>query len=45
LTVEIDWDSPEKELASLYGEVGRLSITIRIIVGLLLLKQILNLGD
>ena len=45
LAKEIDWDSLEKEFAPLYGEVGRPSIPIRTIVGLLLLKQIYNLGD
>jgi transposase, IS5 family len=45
LAKEIDWDSLEKELAPLYREVGRPSIPIRTIVGLLLLKQIYNLGD
>ena len=33
-----DWDSLEKEFAPLYGSVGRPSIPIRTIVGLLLLK-------
>ena len=45
LSKEIDWDFLEKEFAPLYGEVGRPSIPIRTIVGLLLLKQIYNLGD
>jgi transposase, IS5 family len=45
LAKEIDWGSLEKEFAPLYGEVGRPSIPIRTIVGLLLLKQIYNLGD
>jgi transposase, IS5 family len=45
LAKEIDWNSLEKEFAPLYGEVGRPSIPIRTIVGLLLLKQIYNLGD
>jgi len=45
LAKEIDWDSLEKEFAPLYGEVGRPSIPIRTIVGLLLLKQIYDLGD
>jgi transposase, IS5 family len=45
LAKEIDWDYLEKEFAPLYGEVGRPSIPIRTIVGLLLLKQIYNLGD
>ena len=42
---EIDWALLEKELAPLYGTVGRPSIPIRTILELLLLKQIYNLGD
>ncbi|TAL81712.1 MAG: transposase, partial [Bacteroidetes bacterium] len=45
LAKEIDWASLEKEFEPLYGSVGRPSIPIRTIVGLLLLKQIYNLGD
>jgi IS5 family transposase len=45
LAKEIDWASLEKEFAPLYGTVGRPSIPIRTIVGLLLLKQIYDLGD
>ena len=45
LAKKIDWESLEKEFEPLYGEVGRPSIPIRTIVGLLLLKQIYNLGD
>ena len=45
LARKIDWENLEKEFAPLYGEVGRPSIPIRTIVGLLLLKQIYNLGD
>ena len=45
LAKEIDWDSLEKGFAPLYGETGRPSIPVRTIVGLLLLKQIYNLGD
>ena len=40
LANEIDWDYLETEFTPLYGEVGRPSIPIRTIVGLLLLKQI-----
>ena len=43
-TNEIDWDYLEKEFTALYGEVGRPSIPIRTIGGLLLLNQIYNLG-
>ena len=45
LAKKIDWVSLEKEFAPLYGIVGRPSIPIRTIVGLLLLKQMYNLGD
>jgi IS5 family transposase len=45
LAKKIDWDSLEKEFAPLYAKVGRPSIPIRTIVGLLLLKQIYDLGD
>jgi IS5 family transposase len=45
LAKKIYWDSLEKEFAPLYGEVGRPSIPVRTIVGLLLVKQIYNLGD
>jgi len=45
LAKKIDWVNLEKEFAPLYGTVGRPSIPIRTIVGLLLLKQMYNLGD
>jgi IS5 family transposase len=45
LARKIDWKNLEKEFAPLYAEVGRPSIPIRTIVGLLLLKQIYDLGD
>ena len=45
LAKKIDWASLEKEFAPLYGTVGRPSIPIRTIVGLILLKQMYNLGD
>jgi IS5 family transposase len=45
LANKIDWKSLEAEFAPLYGKVGRPSIPIRTIVGLLLLKQMYNLGD
>jgi IS5 family transposase len=45
LARQIDWDSLEKEFAPLYGKVGRPSVPIRTIVGLLLLKQMYSLGD
>ncbi|MBN1183720.1 MAG: IS5 family transposase [Bacteroidales bacterium] len=45
LEKRIDWKSLEEDFAPLYGKVGRPSIPIRTIVGLLLLKQMYNLGD
>jgi IS5 family transposase len=45
LAKKIDWKDLEEEFAPLYGKVGRPSIPIRTIVGLLLLKQMYNLGD
>jgi len=45
LAKKIDWKRLEEEFAPLYGKVGRPSVPIRIIVGLLLLKQMYNLGD
>jgi transposase, IS5 family len=45
LARKIDWENLEKEFAPLYAEAGRPSIPIRTIVGLLLLKQIYDLGD
>lgn len=45
LAKKIDWKNLEEEFAPLYGKVGRPSIPIRTIVGLLLLKQMYNMGD
>jgi transposase, IS5 family len=45
LAKKIDWKSLESEFELLYGTTGRPSVPIRTIVGLLLLKQIYNLGD
>jgi len=45
LAKKIDWDTLEKEFAPLYGTLGRPSIPVRTIVGLLLLKQMYNMGD
>ncbi len=45
LAKKIDWEGLENEFAPLYGTVGRPSVPIRTIVGLLLLKQMYNLGD
>jgi len=45
LSGQIDWDSIEKELSGYYSEMGRPSIPLRKITGLLLLKHIYNLSD
>ena len=45
LAKKIDWSGLEKEFAPLYGTVGRPSVPIRTIVGLILLKQMYNMGD
>ena len=45
LAKKIDWQGLEDEFAPLYRNVGRPSVPIRTIVGLLLLKQMYNLGD
>ncbi len=45
LAKKINWEGLEKEFAPLYGTVGRPSVPIRTIVGLLLLKQMYNMGD
>jgi transposase, IS5 family len=45
LVKKIDLKVLEDEFAPLYRKVGRPSVPIRTIVGLLLLKQIYNLGD
>jgi IS5 family transposase len=45
LAKKIDWKGLEEEFAPLYGKVGRPSVPIRTIVGLLLLKQMYSHGD
>ena len=45
LAKKIDWKKLEEKFTPLYGKVGWPSIPIRTIVGLLLLKQMYNLGD
>ena len=42
---KIDWKSFERDFAHLYSSVGRPAKPIRLMVGLLLLKQIENLSD
>jgi len=45
LSARIDWDSIEKEFSIYFSEIGRPSVPIRRMVGLLLLKHIYNLSD
>jgi IS5 family transposase len=45
LSNKLPWEELEKEFASLYSHTGRPSKPIRLMVSLLLLKQIYNLGD
>jgi len=45
LSRQIDWDSIEQEFAIYFSEIGRPSVPIRRMVGLLLLKHIYNLSD
>ena len=42
---KIDWESFERDFAHLYSSVGRPAKPIRLMVGLLLIKQIENLSD
>lgn len=45
LAERIDWQQFEREFAQLYSTVGSPAKPIRLMVGLLILKQIYNLGD
>jgi IS5 family transposase len=45
LADKIDWDFFESEFAPLYSETGAPAKPIRLMVGLLILKQIYDLGD
>ncbi len=45
LSERIDWDSVEKDFSIYFSEIGRPSVPIRRMVGLLLLKHIYNLSD
>lgn len=45
LSKRINWDSIEKDFSLYYSEIGRPSVPIRRMVGLLLLKHIYNLSD
>lgn len=45
LSSQIDWDSIERDFSVYYSAIGRPSVPIRRMVGLLLLKHIYNLSD
>ena len=45
LSKRIDWESIEKDFSIYYSEIGRPSVPIRRMIGLLLLRQIYNLSD
>lgn len=45
LSQKINWDEVEKDFENYYSEIGRPSIPIRKLVGLLLLKQVYNESD
>ena len=45
LSKKINWDSIEKDFSTYYSEIGRPSVPIRRMIGLLLLKHIYNLSD
>lgn len=45
LSRQIDWNSVEKEFSVYYSEIGRPSVPVRRMIGLLLLKHIYNLSD
>lgn len=45
LAGEIDWDILEQEFEGLYSQVGRPAKPIRMMTGLLILKQVENLSD
>jgi IS5 family transposase len=45
LAGKIDWQYFEKEFATLYSNVGKKSMPVRLIVGSLILKRLYNLGD
>jgi IS5 family transposase len=45
LSNKIPWEELEKEFSLLYSETGRPSKPIRLMISLLLLKQLYNLGD
>ena len=42
---QIDWELFENEFASLYSETGAPAKPVRLMTGLLILKQLYNLGE
>ncbi len=45
LSHRIDWETIENDFTEYYSEIGRPSVPIRRMIGMLLLKQIYNLSD
>lgn len=45
LSNKVPWETLEEEFSSLYSSIGRPSKPVRLMVSLLLLKQLYNLGD
>jgi len=45
LARRIDWEQPVKDLTPFYSEVGRPTVQVRTIVGLLQLKKICTMAD
>jgi IS5 family transposase len=45
LSKKIPWDTLESELSGLYSNVGRPAKPIRLMCGLMILKQLHNLSD
>ena len=45
LSKKIDWDEVEKYFEKYYSEIGRPSVPVRKMVGLILLKQVYNESD
>ncbi len=45
LSHRLDWESIEKDFSEYYSEIGRPSVPIRRMIGMLLLEQIYNLSD
>jgi IS5 family transposase len=45
LSEQIDWDSIEKDFSVYFSEIGRPSVPVRRMIGLLMLKHIYNLSD